>query len=193
MDCIDELEQKVRGILGSKDTDLQPYDLQSTSISARNNFKHGYFKIAVEKAAKVVRACELLGDNNTDRQAFELCNLSRYIDSLFNSSDYKYIDAMFERENINNLYLLYAELNETAAGLFQRCLETGSSEKRRYKKSLAHSFRRAALGYALAGNAEKANDYLEKSDKHSKDLHYNTRNWGNEVRKHLKRASKKPS
>ena len=56
--------------------------------------------------------------------------------------------------------MLYAEIKEKTAELFRKIAEqTGE-----HYKDAGYSFLRAAYGYALAGDAEKAKESLHKSD-----------------------------
>ncbi len=189
MDCIDELEQKIRRILITN-VHIPPNQLEGRSLSAKRDYIEGNHESAVIATAKVARACELHGNKYLERGAYELTHIAKYLNALF-EEDSRYRDAMFERPSINNMYILSAELDEKAAKLFTDIVGNASpKEEEKHYVCIAHCFQRAALRYALAGNIEKAKENLEKSDEIFRTLGHSSKKRRERVLFYIRRHEK---
>jgi hypothetical protein len=153
MEYLKELEQRVRGILAG-DVILSLGELKQLTLAAKDHYGKCRFEQALENCLKAARGYEL---RRLDlERAYALNNAAKHLDNLFNESNRQGVHELFSHP-YDGVYILYAELNETAASLFVDKSDVNI-------KTAGYAYYRAALGYALAGNAEKARENLEKAD-----------------------------
>lgn len=143
-----ELEKRIRRILSS-DIKLSLTEVKNKDFSGKDKVRDWKPGQALEDSLIAARGYELLGRGYEEERAFVLDRAAKCIDGMLG----KY-------HRFENIHRLYAEIKEKAAELFRKIAEqTG-----KHYKDAGYSFLRAAYGYALAGDAEKAKELLHKSD-----------------------------
>lgn len=149
-----ELAQRIEEILESN-VFLSENEIAAIDFSARDYENAGEYQSAIEERLTAAVGFEYYDDKIEAAYSFD--KAGRCLDKLIHFVNIT--DAGFEQD-ISSVYTVYAKIKEKAARKFKDAAERFN----KYHEDAGYCFLRAAKGYALTGNIDKAKEMLGEAD-----------------------------
>jgi hypothetical protein len=154
MSYFEELTQRIEEILES-DVYLSEKELSAKDFSAMKHEAAREYELAIEEKLTAAVGFEYYDDEIEAAYSFD--KAGRCLDKLIHVAN---ITDVGLEHDVSPVYAVYAKIKERAARKFKAVAERVS----KYKEDAGYCFLRAAKGYALSGDVDKAKETLEEAD-----------------------------